>query len=186
MSRTGGETLPRPERPCCECQPASPTLAPKEGTHSPLSLQPIPPGPGGQLAAAPRGLLPGDIGPSRRTVKSWQDRTGRCHCLGRPFRIPQCPGRPHWSLATAGLARDTRPPGTKSGFLLSLVSSFFKKQQVLTYRERSISWRGWEPVRGPRLFLYPHPPGTISTPELTPPTHRTQRNSIFISDAYDG
>ena len=123
---------------------------------------------------------------ARPLARRHRDRTGRCHCLGRPFRIPQCPGRPHWSLATAGLARDTRPPGTKSGFLLSLVSSFFKKQQVLTYRERSISWRGWEPVRGPRLFLYPHPPGTISTPELTPPTHRTQRNSIFISDAYDG
>ena len=69
MSRTGEETLPRPERPRCGCQPASPTLAPEEGTHSAPSLQPVPPGPGEQLAAAPRGLrvparVPAGAGPA--------------------------------------------------------------------------------------------------------------------------
>lgn len=56
---------------------------------------------------------------------------------------PQCPGRPQWSLAIAGLARETRPPGTRSSFLFKpRLSSLKKNQQVLTYRERSAGGGG--------------------------------------------
>lgn len=113
--------------------------------------------------------MPVYIGPSRRTVKSWQDRNGGCQRPRLPPPHPpppRCPGRPRQSPSWQAWL-GTRPPGTGSRVPFKLPVSLVLKTATKreTYR---LEGRRGAPGRGPVLFLHTYLLSTILMPELQP------------------